>query len=388
MASLAPADLAALIDSPPGPCVSLYAPMQRAGAKTRENRIQFKNVLAEARERLEQHLARPSDAVAVLAPADRLLEDEDYWQHQSDGLALFLGARDFVRELRVPLTFEPLAVVDARFHVKPLLPLLSGNGRFFVLALSENDVRLLQGTREGVERVPLPQVPTSLKEALWMDDPERELQHHTSQPRRRDAIFHGHGAKADGEGSRLDRFCRKVDKGLQDLLLGEQAPILLAGVERLRRRYADVSKLPRLHATGVDGNVDELTDAELHDRAWQIVEPHFRKSQDEALARYRGLHGTGRTGNRLETCVPAAFHGRIDTVFLPAGKNLWGRIDTSARSDAEPAPFVQVHETRQPFDRDLLDVVAVQTLQHGGTVYAVPDEDVPDAAPLAAVFRH
>jgi hypothetical protein len=37
-----------------------------------------------------------------------------------------------------------------RFHLKPLLPLLTGDGRFYILALSQNQVRLLQGTRYSV----------------------------------------------------------------------------------------------------------------------------------------------------------------------------------------------------------------------------------------------
>jgi hypothetical protein len=41
-------------------------------------------------------------------------------------------------------------VVTDRFHIKPLLPLLSGDGRFYVLALSQSEVRLLQGTRYSV----------------------------------------------------------------------------------------------------------------------------------------------------------------------------------------------------------------------------------------------
>ena len=37
---------------------------------------------------------------------------------------------------RLPLAFETLVVVANRFHVKPLLPLFMGNGRFYVLAFS------------------------------------------------------------------------------------------------------------------------------------------------------------------------------------------------------------------------------------------------------------
>jgi hypothetical protein len=49
---------------------------------------------------------------------------------------------------------------------------------------------------------------------------------------------------------------------------------------------------------------------------------------------------------------------------------------------------VEVRDRPQPGDQDLLDLAAVQTLFHGGTVYAVDPGDVPDDAPVAALLRY
>ena len=57
-------------------------------------------------------------------------------------------------------------MVDDRFHVSPLLPLIAGDGHFFVLALSQNQIRLLEGTRDRVEEVELPGVPLGVRDAL------------------------------------------------------------------------------------------------------------------------------------------------------------------------------------------------------------------------------
>lgn len=62
----------------------------------------------------------------------------------------------------------------------PLLPLLSGDGRFYILALSQNELRLLQATRYSVSEVDLEGVPESLSTALRYDVPEESLQWHTS----------------------------------------------------------------------------------------------------------------------------------------------------------------------------------------------------------------
>lgn len=47
-------------------------------------------------------------------------------------------------------------MVDDRFHVTPLLPLLAGDGHFFVLALSQNQIGLLEGTRDRWRRSTCP----------------------------------------------------------------------------------------------------------------------------------------------------------------------------------------------------------------------------------------
>lgn len=77
------------------------------------------------------------------------------------------------------MTLPTLAVATDRFHLKPLLQLLSGDGQFYILALSQNQVRLFQGNRYHVSGVELTDLPTSMAEALQLDNPQQNLQFHT-----------------------------------------------------------------------------------------------------------------------------------------------------------------------------------------------------------------
>ena len=88
----------------------------------------------------------------MLEPASKLLQDSHFWQHQSDGLAIFLSSNR-ARRYRLPLNFAELVVVADHFHISPLLPLFTGDGQFYILALSQNEVRLLLGTRYSVSEV-------------------------------------------------------------------------------------------------------------------------------------------------------------------------------------------------------------------------------------------
>jgi hypothetical protein len=155
-------DLEMLVQHPRSPCVSLYMPTHRSGPETQQDPIRLKNLIRQAEQRLVGTGMRRRDASEILQPARRLLEDEAFWRHQSAGLALFLRTEWF-RWYRLPLTFEELVVVSDRFHVSPVLPLLTGDGRFFVLALSENEARLLAGTRFNVQVVNVPGLPAGVR---------------------------------------------------------------------------------------------------------------------------------------------------------------------------------------------------------------------------------
>jgi len=353
----------------------------------RQDPIGLRNLLGEAEERLTDVGMRGPEARSLLEPADRLLHDGLFWRRQSDGLVLFLSFGK-LRYYRLPLAFEELVVASNRFHIKPLLPLFSGDGRFYILAISQNKVRLLQGSRYSVSEIQLDDVPTSLAAALRFDDPEKRLQFHTATAgpgghEGRAAAFHGHGIGADDAKTNILRYFQKVSAGVSDLLREEQAPLILAGVDYLLPIYREASSYPFLAEEGIEGNPEELSAKELHRQAWVIAQPRFLQDRQAAVARYLQLAGTGSelASDDLETVLRAAYHGRVDTLFVALGVQRWG--------DFYPDSFsVEFHNQRQPGDQDLLDLVAVQTLLNGGTTYAVRPERVPAGSTLAAVFRY
>ncbi|HEU5309996.1 MAG TPA: hypothetical protein VFV24_00960, partial [Candidatus Eisenbacteria bacterium] len=263
---------------------------------------------------------RRPDASEVLRPARELIEDEAFWRHQSDGLALFLR-KGLFRCYRLALRFEETVLVSDRFHVSPLLPLLTGDGHFFVLALSENEARLLAGTRFNVHVVNVPGLPAGVKDALRYDDPQREVGSHAAErggPGAR-VVLHGQGIGAEIQKERLGRYLRAVDGAVRRSLREQKAPLVLAGVDYVRAMYRDVNTYPHLLEAGISGSPDRSSSEQLHARAWALVEPLFARDRDGAAASYREALGTGRASASLEDVLTAAEAGRIDVLFVPTG---------------------------------------------------------------------
>jgi len=145
-------------------CVSIYMPTHRMAAETRQDPIRLKNALAEAESRLQQLGLKATEARSLLDPVYRLSGSPIFWRHQGDGLAIFLSPTLFCY-YRLPIAFDELLVVTRRFHIKPLLNLLAADGLFYILALSQNQVRFLQASRHSVLQIEPEEMPKGLSDA-------------------------------------------------------------------------------------------------------------------------------------------------------------------------------------------------------------------------------
>ncbi|MFO7696952.1 MAG: hypothetical protein R6X16_07330 [Anaerolineae bacterium] len=375
-------DLQTLIESQSGPCVSLYMPIHTRGYNEEQDPIRFRNLLREAEERLMAQGLRTPDVRAILGPAEALLQDPLFWSSGGDGLALFASPGQF-HSYRLALDLAELVVVASRFHVKPLMPFLASDGHYYILALSQKQVRLLEATRHTVDQLdPTGSLP-SLAEALQFEQYERQLQYHTGTSSgygRRPASYHGTDPSDEAK-DRILRWFRRIDEELAEFLKGGQSPLVLAGVEFLFSLYREANTYGNLLADGVHGNPEELRPEELHAGAWPLVEPIFSADREAAAARYGQLAGTGRTTTDPAEALVAAQHGRVDTLFVPVGTQVWGRYDVDG-------DVVEVHHEPEVADGDLLDLAALLTLQRSGMVYALPAEQVPGGGVLAAVLRY
>ena len=139
-------DLQALLVNHQTPCISLFTPTTRGVGH--EDSKRFKNLVGELEERLPASGQGGSEIKGLLRPAQALLDDPPFWQNVSQGLAVFISP-EIVRPYRLPIPVPEQVIVAERFHIRPMLPLLTGDGRFYVLALSQKNVRLLHGTTVG-----------------------------------------------------------------------------------------------------------------------------------------------------------------------------------------------------------------------------------------------
>lgn len=378
-------DLRRFMQKPGGLCATILMPTFRAGTDTQQNPIRFRNLLQEAERELLGGGMRAPDVRALLQSASELVGHAEFWRNCVDGLAVF-ASRTISGAYRLPLQFREQVVIRDRFYVKPLLPLFGNDGRFYVLAISQNQVRLLEGTKLTIKQVDLERadVPSSLAEALRFDEFERQLQFHTrasgSVGGRAAIAFSGNQVLKDVARDNILRYFQQVDRGLHDLLRDQRYPLVLAGVDYLLPIYKEANTYNHLMDEGIPGNPEIGNPRSLHAQAWEIVGPYFAREQQETIDRYRQFAGTGLASADVVQIVRGAFEGRIDTLLVTTGQDIMG---TYSQATGEVLVGDDV-----PGAEDLSDFASIHTILNSGEVYSLPPEDMPEPSGMAAVFRY
>lgn len=358
--------------------ISMYLPMASARDALGNTSVRFKNLLKDVRGLLDVDTTS-----ALLAPLDELARApgaaEWLWRGREPGLAVFHSERG-TGVYKLPIEVEPLVVVEDRFHLKPLLGLLGQPHRFHVLALSRNETRLLEADRWGVTQITDERIPPSLAATTPEVEGGKRLQMHSGPGH--SAVFHGQGAGEHRADEDLRRFLTAVDAGVQKVLRGRHAPLVLAGVAELTARFRGMSTHPFLVEGTIDGNVEGRSAADLRERAAALVMPLLRDGRRRAWNRVAGLRHTKRVTSSVERIVCAALDGRVATLFLQKGERRWGRFDGDTRS-------VSFDGRQTKHNEDLLDLAAIETAGRGGDVFLVEPADMPlTDEPAAAMLRY
>lgn len=350
------------------PCISLYVPTFRAGQETRQSPIHLKNLLTDLERDLSEKGLRWDDLQQLLGEVREKQDDPEFWQHQGEGLAVFVNFEG-TQWFELPYEVEAAYHVGTTFDITALLPMLSGDGHYYLLAVSQNDVRLFDAMRHKFTELDIEDLPKGMDEALWADDPERQLQFHSGAGKSpsgggRAAMFYGSGDEGNMEQLKVDykRYFDKVDAALAPLFKRQPAPVILAGVGYLLPIYRQANTSAKLLEAEIHGNKDRATAEDLHQASWDAVAPHFEAETTATLDRFHAQFGTGLASADVTEMTDAAQAGRVDTLL----------VSLDLQNDGRATP----------------NSLAIETIQKGGNIVTLPSERMPNGASVAAIYRY
>lgn len=342
------------------PCITILLPLREPV----EIHTRLKNAIRRAEQGLKELNLDTETIEELVEPIKTLaqtVETEGRWGNSLVALRSPAVFRHFwARNIRAEMV-----KVANHFPVRPLLSLFSSARVFYVLALNQKSVRLFRGSGDSFERVKLPDsVPTDLHTWLNTRQPDHDLNNRSfggPSTGSMKGVRFGTSTDREGKHQYLLHFFKEIDKRIHTLLKEPAAPLVLAGVEYEIALYRKVNTYPRLMDDAVYGSPDSLKD-EMHARALQIMRRHSPEPLYSAMAQLERRRGSDLVSFEVGQILQAAHEGRVADLFLR-------QDDTNG-------------------DDDKINEAAIQTLLHGGQVFVLGPEQIPDRAGLVAVMRY
>lgn len=364
------------------PCLSAYLQLSTApnhqGSK--QNSLQWREVLKSLGPKIEQYGSEGRELLESVSDWEALFQDA---QPQGKSIAVFRSPELF-RVSWLDEIVPTRAVVGPHFYVRPLLKDLMREKAFYILALSQKNVRLLKCTSRTSEEVALPNGTATSYDA-YMNSVKPD---HVSQRGGATGQGGGGGTRGmttgttetrDNQNEYLTHFFKQVDHGLNECLRGKTEPVVLVGVDYEIAMYRTLNKYPHLAEEAVEGAPNSLKAGDMHARALAAMARCYEKKIDNHIAEYNHKVGGGAS-NRLKEILPAAHDGRVLTLLVSDSVEQTGTFD-------EATYTVKGRETGSAEDEDLVNDAVVQTILHAGQVFVVPNTKMPNGTPLAAIYR-
>jgi len=383
MDSITGKDLQSLINTREAHCISIYIPTHTAG----ENVLQGMDAkaldveLRKIRKDLGELGWDPEQVEKRLNPIEELRLDSSFWREQSEGLAIFASPGWF-KFFRLPISFEPRYRIGERFYLVPMVKQLTESGGFYLLSLELERIRLFLGSREGMEEISVSdRIPAQKEDRVGYDYEQKSLQVRSQPKGTGKSGYHGHAESDWDRKNEILRFFRSVDKGLAPLL-DQKSPLLIASQDYLAAIYREASSYQNILEETLTANLSEVSDADLWERATEIIEPVSARNKKAKWERFEQFHGTGKATTQLNKILKAGVEKRIDSLFIARGTERWGTFDQDTlemhTADA-PAPNVE----------SLVNLALHLTLQQGGSVYEMQPGDMPgENIAAAALYRY
>src|SRR5262249_49514222 len=146
-----------------GPCISILQPVHPPTPGSSHKPVRLKKAIQSIEQLLANQSTDPSRQRDLLEPLYEFEANEKDEERRGSGFVMFRSARLF-RYFHVSCPLNELVTVANHFYILPLLPLAAAERIFYILSLSQKNIRLLRCTNVSCDEIPLPRsIPRTLE---------------------------------------------------------------------------------------------------------------------------------------------------------------------------------------------------------------------------------
>ncbi len=360
-------------------CISIYIPTNRDG-DNRKSVLRLKNQLTEIEKQLLELGIKSKELSDYLEPIKKVLNDTGFWRHLSDSLVIFRNSKDFIYTT-LPVDVTEFSMVSDRYYLLPLLSMFTDNDTFFILTLSQNKNGLYEANKNEISEIISEDVlPVNLDDTVGKDVKQKSFQFRSGHARGGLGLFHGKGEGKDDKKKEIVKYLKDIDNGINELINGYHAPLVVASVDYIFSMFQEVSAYKNIYPTPVLGNYDEKDILLVHEKACEVLQPWFEKERKQNEEIYNP--NSEKTVSKISELLRAANAGSIETLFIQKNEFVWGKTEPELGK-------IQIHDKKEALDNCLLDKIARQTFLKGGKVFREEPDRMPEQnSPANAILRY
>ena len=369
------------------PLISIYSPTSRQSSNGyKQDMTHFKNQLSAVKKSLEKNYDKSNTEInALLNPAQELLDNFKFWQNNSDTLACFLSEGE-MELFKLPLeTQDSSHFIGTKPLLLPMVPELNDDGHYYLLLLNLDRIRLYEATRNVIQEIILDEEEVAVSFTAEEEEDENQDQlHGQGGIGNAGAMFHGHdGGSDEAKKVTILNYFHRMTNMLEPLLNRNPLPLYLAGVDYLIPIFREACKYNHLMEGHVSGAFQEKDMMTLHQKSWEIAEPHFLKERTRRKENFQAKKAEGlAVSNDNMKIIKAALTGAVDTLLVNKNhKHLWGKYDPENHK-------VNLTENQEEGSHCLVDEAVARVIEYKGKVYLTEPENMPEDNLIAATMRY
>ncbi len=355
-------------------CVSIIMPMHHFSRERKGDKIEVKSAVKKAKEDLKRHTTSEQfDTYETVI--DEWMKKIDY-THNLEGLGLFLSPS--VKEIvKFPFSVKEKIVVSDSFEIRDVAFTHFFAKPYYVLLLSEKDVRLLRGSLDDLIEVKDKNFPDVYEDPYEYEKPSRGSSYAPQAN-----LKSTEGDKSIVEDMRLGRFFQVLDKRLSDYLDANTPLIVVAPTEEIAL-FARESNHQKNIVCTIKGHYTFMNTAELSD----VVFPKYVQSIKDRILSLIHEYDEG-----------VGFNLGIEGI-----NNIWHAVKEGrgrklvVEKDFTQEAFLQSGENRLLFKephgahkvvKDIIDDIIEMMYAKGGDVYFADNGTLKDYGKMFLITRY
>jgi hypothetical protein len=364
--------------------ISIFIPTHRSGKNVNEkiDQLNLKNQVQLVSRELQAWQLDPKDIEALLIPIRELVDDNRFWNLQSDGLAVFRSP-DFFEYYSLPGGFDEFVYVSDHFYVKPLVSFVNDQHKYYLLSLSLSGVKFYEGSSHQIAEIDVGDlVPEQLEDAVGYDYKEKNLQFRSGKTSTGNSIFHGHGKGKEENKLEIRKFFRAINNGLFQYVNNHKRPLVLAAVDYLVPIYREVNDYQHLYPEFIRGNHERDDPKILHEKVRNLLNGHFERDKMTKMDAFEGALAQQLASYNEDEIIAEAFNQRIDTLFVRNHDVYWSYFNKETNK-------VTPREDNTTYKSCLINFATVHTMLNNGNVYLLEPDEMPESSSrLNAIYRY